>query len=56
MTKIAQALAFLEQHHSTAYAAAKHAKLHPSALYAYLRKRKAEQAGACPTCGRINAT
>ena len=52
MTKIAKALAYLQAHpEATTRAAAKHAGMRLTSLYAALRRREALAAGVCPVCG-----
>ena len=52
-SKISLALAYLAAHPgSSAYAAARHAQLNPSALYKRLKLIEAHEAGRCPTCGK----
>ncbi len=51
-TKIAKALAYLQANpDATAYAAAKHAHLPPTTVYAALKRSRALAAGRCPACG-----
>jgi hypothetical protein len=52
-SKLAIALAFLQANPgATSYQAAKHARMTPTSLYAYLRRQQAAANGKCPTCGQ----
>lgn len=52
-TKVAKALAYMAAHPTaTAYAAAQHANMVPTALYKRLKADEAKAKGVCPCCGR----